>query len=336
MSFVKAYGGIVELQDYRVKWLARLVYSPQFELVIAFVIMANAIALAILTIPETNPQMRAALNDLDTFALYVFCFELLLRILSYGKKPWKFFLQGWNIFDFIIITLSLSFASQQAIILRLLRIFRLVRIFRFLPEVRVLTTSIVRSLPPLMSVSVLIFVALFMYGMAGFYLFGDSLPEEWGSITSALHTLFILLTLESFPAYLNPALKVSPWALPFFLSYVFMVVFTVLNVLIGIVLNAMDEARQESREKQKEINALREIVDEVEDVTSDGHVSAKEIRRLKEKLKLMETTLLSESKNPNSSNNPIEGDPQIKKKKGQRGPSKTRANSKISRLRSRP
>lgn len=300
MSLVKAYGQIVELQEYRVKWLAKLVYSSKFELVIAFVIMANAIALALLTMPGIDLATRNALLDFDTFALYVYGFELLLRILSYGKKPWKFFNQGWNVFDFVIIVSSLGFISEQAIILRLLRIFRLVRIFRFLPEVRILTTSIMKSLPPLMSVSVLIFIALFMYGMAGFYIFGESLPNEWGSITSALQTLFILLTLESFPDYLNPALRVSPWALPFFLSYVFLVVFTVLNVLIGIVLNAMDQAREENRERQKKIIELQEIVHEVDDITSDGHVSAEEIKRLRDKVRQMESLLHGATDKSNS------------------------------------
>lgn len=324
MSLVKAYGKVVELEDYRVKWLARLVYSSKFELVIAFVIMANAVALAILTMPGIDPQTRRALMDFDNFALYIYGFELLLRIVSYGKKPLNFFRQGWNVFDFLIIVLSLGFASQQAIILRLLRIFRLIRIFRFLPEVRILTTSIMKSLPPLMSVSVLIFIALFMYGMAGFYIFGESLPNEWGSITSALQTLFILLTLESFPDYLNPALKVSPWALPFFLSYVFLVVFTVLNVLIGIVLNAMDQAREENKERQKKINELHEIVHEVDDITSDGHVSADEVKRLREKVRQMESVLHGASVSPA----PLSSNPKIEEKSHPEVKNKSRTSPK--------
>ena len=34
-NFVKAYGEMIELKEYRIKWLARVVYSSQFELVIA-------------------------------------------------------------------------------------------------------------------------------------------------------------------------------------------------------------------------------------------------------------------------------------------------------------
>ena len=290
-NFVKAYGEVIELKDYRIKWLARIVYSSQFELVIAFIILVNAVSLALLTMPDIDPEVRKTLGELDTFALYIYLVELIMRLVSYGKRPWEFFRQGWNVFDFTIVVLSFGVFTGETIILRLLRIFRLIRIFRFLPEVRVLTSSVVKSLPPLMSVGVLIFLALFIYGMAGVYLFGEQLPDSWGNITLALTSLFILLTLENFPNYLEEAVEISPWALPFYLSYIFIVVFTVLNVLIGIVLNAMDEAREENRERKKKIAKLDLIVHEVDDITADGKVTEDEINRLREQLKLMESIL---------------------------------------------
>ncbi len=290
-NFVKAYGEVIDLEEYRIKWIARIVYSSQFELLIAFIILVNAVCLALLTMPDINSDVRETLNQLDKYALYLYLGELLIRLVSYGRKPWKFFRQGWNIFDFSIVVLSFGLFTGNTIILRLLRIFRLIRIFRFLPEVRVLTSSIVKSLPPLLSVAVLIFLALFIYGMTGVYIFGEQLPESWGNITLALTSLFILLTLENFPTYLEEALATSPWALPFFLSYIFVVVFTVLNVLIGIVLNSMDEAREENRERKRQIKELDEIVHEVEDITSDGKVTEDEIDRLRKQLQLMEAIL---------------------------------------------
>jgi voltage-gated sodium channel len=290
-NFVTAYGEVFELKEYRIKWLARIVYSSQFELFIAFIILVNAVSLALLTMPDIEPEVKQTLGELDTFALYVYLVELTMRIVSYGKRPWEFFRQGWNIFDFSIVVLSFGIFSGETIILRLLRIFRLIRIFRFLPEVRVLTSSVVKSLPPLMSVGVLIFLALFIYGMAGVYLFGEQLPDSWGNITLALTSLFILLTLENFPNYLEEAVEISPWALPFYLSYIFVVVFTILNVLIGIVLNAMDEAREENKKRKRKIKKLDAIVHEVDDITSDGKVTEDVINRLREQLKLMETIL---------------------------------------------
>ena len=274
----------------RIKWLTNIVYSSPFELFIAFVILVNATSLAILTMPELDESVRRACEQIDLVCFAVYAVELVMRLISYGKRPWDFFKTGWNVFDFIVIAASPIFAGQT-VVLRLLRLLRLFRIFRFLPEVRVLTTSIVRSLPPLMSLAVLIFVALFMYGMVGHYLFGDQDTDNWGSITRAMTSLFILLTLENFPNYLEAGVAVSPWALPYFLSYVFVVVFTVLNVLIGVVLNAMDEAREENRERAKRLGQLTEIVDEVETMTEDGKISAEEMKKLREKVARMERIL---------------------------------------------
>ena len=274
----------------RIGWLTRLVYSSPFEFFIAFVILVNATSLAILTLPDLEASVREACEQIDLICFAIYGTELVLRIISYGRRPQDFFKEGWNIFDFIVIAISPLFAGQT-VVLRLLRLLRLFRIFRFLPEVRVLTTSIVRSLPPLMSLAVLIFVALFMYGMVGHYLFGDSDTENWGSITRAMTSLFILLTLENFPNYLEAGVAVSPWALPYFLSYVFVVVFTVLNVLIGVVLNAMDEAREENRQRAKRLGQLTEIVDEVETMTEDGKISEEELKSLREKVARMEKLL---------------------------------------------
>ena len=283
-----------EIEPWRIRPLTRLVYSQPFELLIAFVILINATSLAILTMPDLDPNVKDACEQIDLICFAIYGGELLLRILSYGKKPWMFFKQGWNIFDFIVIAASPLLSGQTAV-LRLLRLLRLVRIFRFLPEVRVLTTSIIRSLPPLMSLAVLIFVALFMYGMVGHYLFGPNDAENWGSITRAMTSLFILLTLENFPNYLEAGVAISPWALPYFLSYVFVVVFTVLNVLIGVVLNAMDEAREENRQRTIRMNQLSEIVDDVESMTVDGKISNEELQQLKKKVAEMER-LLEEGK----------------------------------------
>ena len=287
MRKVKAYGEIIEIPDYRIFWLSRIVYSSPFELGIAFVILLNAISLGLLTMPGLSDGARESFEAFDRYALYVYAGELVLRMISYGTKPWEFFRRGWNIFDFLIVALSPIFAGQT-VILRLLRLLRLIRIFRFLPEVKVLTISIVRSIPPLLSMSVLIFLALFIYGMAGVYLLGDKLPLHWGDITIALTTLFILLTLENFPVYLEEAILVSPLALPFFLSYIFIVVFTVLNVFIGIVLNAMDEARSENRERLEKLKKLDELALEVDNITADGKVTDEEILVLREKLAVIE------------------------------------------------
>lgn len=311
---VRAYGKTIEIKPYRIKWLARLVYSQNFEAFIAFIIFANAISLAILTMPNLQGTIRESCIALDQFAYVIYVVELLLRLLSYGTKPWMFFRQGWNVFDFMVIGLS-PILSNHTALLRVLRILRLIRLFRFLPEVRLLTLSIVKSLPPLISMAFLIFIALFMYGMMGVYLFGEKIPDEWGSITTALTSLFILLTTENFPAYLLPAIAVSPIALPYFLSYIFVVVFTVLNVLIGIVLHAMDQAREEGRKEADTLKDINDIVHQVDDISKDGEVTTDELRELRKRIVALDHKMKAIARNSSP--------------KKQAKPGKTRASKKI-------
>jgi voltage-gated sodium channel len=272
-----------QVEEYRFQWLARIVESSKFEFFIGAVIFTNAIALALLTLPGAAEHAELFLL-IDEICFSIYVVELFIRISSYGKKPWKFFKSGWNVFDFIVVGLS-PFAQGQTVVLRLLRLLRLIRIFRFLPEVRILSLSIVRSVPPLMSISVLIGLLLFLYGMAGTYLFGDYLPENWGDIGLSLMTLFVMLTLENFPDTFQEAMAVSPLAFPFFLSYMFVIVFTVLNILIGIVLNAMDEARKESAAEEERVINLEKLADNVEMSLADGHVSEEEIETLEKRLR---------------------------------------------------
>lgn len=271
------------IEDFRIKTIAKLIYSTAFEIFLSFVIIVNAICLAILTMPGISQELREACREIDAIAFNIYVVELTLRIISYGKKPWMFFNRGWNIFDFLVIA-STPFLEGQTALLRLLRLLRLVRIFRFLPEVKILTASIIRSIPPLLSLSALIGIMIFLYGMGGFYLFSDELPADWGSITTSMTTLLILLTLENFPNYFVPALEVEILALPYFLSFVFFVVFTVLNVLIGIVLNAMDEARAENAQREREIGLMEDMTKNLQNILADDTVTEEELKILKSEL----------------------------------------------------
>jgi voltage-gated sodium channel len=62
-------------------------------------------------------------------------------------------------------------------------------------------------------------------------------------------TLFVMLTLENFPVYMDEAMDVEPWAWIYFVSFILVAAFIVLNVLIGIVLNSMEEARELERRR---------------------------------------------------------------------------------------
>lgn len=272
-----------QFPEYRIQWLSRLMYGDRFEFAVVSVILINAGALATLTVGGLDLEVRNSLLLIDQVALWIFVTELILRIVSYGSKPWMFFRSGWNVFDFLIIGLS-PFFQGQVVILRLLRLFRIIRIFRFLPEVRILTSSIIKSVPPLASLTVLIGFLLFLYAMTGHYLFGAHSPDNWGDIGVAMQSLFILLTLENFPDFFLEGMSITPVALIFYLSYVFVIVFTVPNILIGIVLNAMDQAREEDNTKTQQLRVINTIDEELEGLGTSNPDLSTDIDRLQSEL----------------------------------------------------
>jgi len=237
----------------RVRVLARLVDSDRFHIGIGIVIVANAVVLGLQTYNGLEARFGTALVVLNEVFYGIFLVELVTRIASYGRKPWNFFRNGWNIFDFIVIGGALIPAlREQATVMRLLRLARVVRLMRFLPDARILVLTVTRATPAVASMAVLTILVLFIYGIVGWSLFGDALPQEWGNIGTAMLTLFVLLTLEGFPEYLASAREVNDFAPLFFLTYVLIAAFIIVNLLIGIVISSMERAReQEAVEARK-------------------------------------------------------------------------------------
>jgi len=231
--------------------------SDRFQLFIGSIIILNALVLGLATYAWIDADYGATLFLINEVFYIIFVIELLIRIASYFPRPLNFFRSGWNIFDFIVIgAVLIPAVREQSTILRLLRLARIVRLVRFLPDAGVLIRTITRATPAVASMAVLTILILFVYGIVGWSLFGQELPEQWGNVGTAMLTLFVLLTLENFPQYLADAQQVSPLATIYFLSYVLLAAFVVVNLLIGIVLSAMDRAREEEAEEQRKQDLL--------------------------------------------------------------------------------
>lgn len=267
----------------RVAALARIVDADWFQMVISGVIVANAFVLGAETYLAPDTAGFDVLMRLNEIFYFVFLAELVIRIISYAPKPWNFFRSGWNIFDFIVIGGALVPAlREQAGIMRLLRLARIVRLLRFLPDARVLMGTLAKALPSVFSMIVLVILLVFVYGMIGVTLFGEALPNEWGNIGTAMLTLFVVLTLENFPVYLQQAQEVSPFAIVFFISYVLIAAFVVLNLVLGIVVGAMDEAREEERQRLRaeEHDEHDSLVDLIRGVRTQLDAMEREIEAL--------------------------------------------------------
>jgi voltage-gated sodium channel len=227
---------------------ARIVASSRFQGFIFGVIVANAIVLGLETYGGIDEDAGTLLNILNDTCLGIFVVELAIRITAYGNRPQDFFRDGWNVFDFVVITAAFAPGLRQnATLLRLVRLLRIVRIISVLPDVRVLLRGMVRSLPPIASMGVLAVLLIYLYGMVGWILFHSEDPQRWGNIGDAMLNLFVMLTLEQWPTYLREGMEIHSWSWIYFVSYVLIAGFLLINILIGIVINAMEGARREER-----------------------------------------------------------------------------------------
>ena len=110
---------------------------------------------------DVDPQLSIILSYLDYAVTIFFVVELSIRFLGEEKKS-EFLKDGWNLFDTIIVTVSLipMGAGNSALLLRLLRIFRVLRLISFIPELRILIESLLKSLPRIGYVCLLLFIIM--------------------------------------------------------------------------------------------------------------------------------------------------------------------------------
>ncbi|WP_307833775.1 ion transporter [Actinoplanes derwentensis] len=168
-----------------------------------------------------------------------------VRILAHGRTPREFFRHGWNVFDFIVIAaVFLPGLHGDTAALRVIRIARVIRLVRFSPGLRTIVTALLRSLPGVGGFLALALVTLYVYGMAGWLIFGTTYPEEYGTLGAAVLTLFVLLSLETLPDLIGQGLDLSPWTLVYYVSYVLITVNVLVNILIAVIVNSMEEARR--------------------------------------------------------------------------------------------
>ncbi|MFM9054550.1 MAG: ion transporter [Solirubrobacterales bacterium] len=237
----------------RVPAISRLVHSSWFEGFIFTVIILNAIVLGLETYPDIQDRYGDTLYLLNEIFLGIFIVEILLRISAYGSRPWNYFRSGWNVFDFVVVfAVFIPGVRENATLLRLVRLLRVVRVVSVLPDLRVLLSGMARAIPPIASIAALAVLLIFIYGMIGWKIFGEAIPERWGDIGEAMLTLFTILTLEGWNEILFAGQEVTQFAWVFFVSFVLIASFLLINILIAIIINAVEDAREAERTQEAE------------------------------------------------------------------------------------
>jgi voltage-gated sodium channel len=236
----------------------QIVASRWFDPLMLTIIVINAVILGLQTYDALVAEIGDELELANALCLTAFVIELAIRIVSYGSRPQDFFRSGWNVFDFVVIGGSfVPGLRENATLLRVLRLLRIVRAVRLLPDLRILVLAVARSVPGVASLAALTLLLIYVYGMVGWVIFHDHDPASFANVGQSMVTMFVLLSLENLPTYIEMGQELSDWTLVFFISYVLLASFLIFNLFIGIVINSMEEARALELHR-----AERELLDE--------------------------------------------------------------------------
>lgn len=232
-----------------------------FETFVIVVIVVSALVIGASTydFPE---GVLGFFSVMDWVVTLFFLAEIIVRMLADGSLR-RFFSQGWNVFDFLIVVASLIPVeeSQMALLGRLLRIFRVLRLVSIIPELRVLLNAFLSAIPRMGYVSLLMFIIFYIYAAMGSIFFAQINPELWGNITISMLTLFRVATFEDWTDVMYETMATYPLSWMFYLTFIFVVAFVFLNMMIGIVVETLqtEHERMDLAEGKGEVSEIRWI-----------------------------------------------------------------------------
>lgn len=228
----------------------RIRSNKAFEIFVIAVIIVSALMIGAKTY-ELPPAVVQSIVILDWMVTAIFLMEILVRFLAEENKS-RFFLQPWNVFDTLIVVVSLVPIenSDMALIGRLIRVFRVLRMVSIIPELRLLLNSLLKALPQLGYIMALMFIIFYIYAAIGNMLFAEINPTLWGDISISMLTLFRVMTFEDWTDVMYETMAVFPLSWIYYLSFLFLTAFAFLNMVIGIVVNTLEAEHAEQRARE--------------------------------------------------------------------------------------
>jgi voltage-gated sodium channel len=290
--------------------LSRLVSSSAFSSFIISIIILAGLLVGLETYPNIAHAYHMQLHLVERIILYIFVTEMIFKILAEGRKPWRYFLNPWNIFDFVIVVASLMpFDVQYIAVLRMLRVLRVFRLVTSMPKLQLIVGALLRSIPSMGYVSMLLGLLFYIYAVLGVFTYGPNDPLHFGSLQTAMISLFQSVTMDGWSElmytnifgcdmygydgleHLCTTPSASPIGAPiYFISFMITGSMIILNFFIGVILSAMDEVNEEAalearylqRQQQSTRNThddLIELTAKLQEMQDEIHLIATGIKR---------------------------------------------------------
>ncbi|MEO0795649.1 MAG: ion transporter [Verrucomicrobiota bacterium] len=279
--------------------------SSWFERFIIGVIVLAGIVVGLETSVTVMERFHTLMHVLDRTILWIFVAEVIIKVGAEGRKPWRYFKSGWNIFDFSIVAVCfVPAAGSWVAVVRLARILRALRLITAVPRLQVLVAALLHSIPSMFYVSILLGLHFYVYAVMGTMFFRGNDPGHFGDLGLSLITLFRVVTLEDWTDVMytavygsnvyhaQGAIPIGPdphafgiWAVLYFITFVVVGAMVMINLFIGVILSSMNDAKLEQREKPAEPTRLVDAIGEQAEIHHGIDRLEAEIKSLKETLK---------------------------------------------------
>ena len=251
----------------RLTLISREIISNRFFSYFIFsLIFLSAVIIGIETYPDVAKKYSSVLLMTDKIIIALFSLEIALKIISNGKRPWAFFSDPWNVFDFIIVGICLipSNDTHYFAVFRILRILRIFRMITVFPKLKLIVSALLKSIPSMGYVIMLIGILFYVYAITGVFVFGARDQLHFGDLHHAFVTLFKVLTLEGWTEIMNPHILgtlnnkdqqiVSFGPFLYCSSFILVGAMIIMNLFIGVIMNSMEESQ---KELSKELNEIK-------------------------------------------------------------------------------
>ncbi|NWV10028.1 SCN5A protein, partial [Ptilonorhynchus violaceus] len=261
--------------------VAAFIKDPFFDLTITVCIVMNTLFMA-LEHNNMSPTFKLVLKVGNLVFTGIFTAEMILKIVA--LDPYYYFQQPWNIFDSIIVTLSLLELSlpkhknrrerRKGGTLSVLRSFRLLRVFKLAkswPTLNTLIKIICNSLGALSNLTLVLAIIIFIFAIVGVQLFGKNYASNCTKIDKEcnlrwhmkdfFHSFLVIFRILC-GEWIETMWSCMVVAEPSLCLFVFLLVMVignlvVLNLFIALLLSSFSADSLQTTEDDGEMNNLR-------------------------------------------------------------------------------
>lgn len=245
------------------RWLTQ---NLVWELFILGCIVSNAAILGYdAHFGETNAY-HLQIEQWNLYFLYIFTAELALEFFAQG--PSRYFRNGWNIFDVLVVGISYIAVSPAVSALRTLRVVRVFRLISAVPQMRRVVEALFGALPGILATFAILSIVFYIGAVMGTTLFHDE--EGFRDLGESLLTLFALSQFDGWGEVIARLQPQYPYAWFFVMSFTVIASFAVLNLFIGVIVEAVQQAPQE--QIKDELDEVQEDVEDIAEAQEDAAV----------------------------------------------------------------